>query len=122
MQVVVLIWTDGKWRVPLGIRIWRKGGKSKLKLAEELLWEARRRGLSPIYVLFDSWYGGESLLNLLASFGWQYITKAKRNRLFDKVQRGRNLSASLRQTNRKLKEDSTFRVDCQRRQEILFDE
>jgi hypothetical protein len=85
MQVVVLIWTDGKWRVPLGIRIWRKGGKSKLKLAEELLCEARRRGLTPVYVLFDSWYAGESLLNLLAFFGWQYITKAKRNRLFDKV-------------------------------------
>ena len=57
MQVVVLIWTDGKWRVPLGIRIWQKGGKSKLKLAEELLWEARGRGLTPAYVLFDrrSW-------------------------------------------------------------------
>lgn len=85
MQVVVLIWTDGKVRIPLGMRIWLKGGKSKLKLAEEMLWEARRRGLSPIYVLFDSWYAGESLLNLLASFGWKYITKAKKNRLFEKV-------------------------------------
>jgi len=85
MQVVLLIWTDGKRRVPLGLRIWQKGGKSKLKLAEEMLWESRRRGLTPAFVLFDSWYGGESLLNLLASFGWQYITKAKRNRLFDKV-------------------------------------
>ena len=25
MQVVLLLWTDGKWKVPLGIRIWRKG-------------------------------------------------------------------------------------------------
>jgi len=85
MQVVLLIWTDGRWRVPLGLRIWQKGGKSKLKLAEEMLCEARRRGLNPMYVLFDSWYAGESLLNLLASFGWKYITKAKRNRLFEKV-------------------------------------
>lgn len=85
MQVVLLLWTTGGWRIPLGLRIWRKGGKSKVKLAEELLWEARRRKLSPTYVLFDSWYSAESILNLLDGFGWQYITKAKKNRLFDKV-------------------------------------
>ena len=38
-----------------------------------------------MYVLFDSWYGGASLLNLLSKFGWQYVTRAKRNRLFEKV-------------------------------------
>lgn len=85
MQVVVLMWTDGKVRVPLGLRFWQKGGKSKLKLAEELLWEAHRRGVSPLFVLFDSWYAGESLLNLIDDFGWQYISKAKKNRLFEKV-------------------------------------
>ena len=84
-NVVLLIWTDGKRRIPLGLRIWQKGGKSKLKLAEELLWEARRRGVTPMYVLFDAWYAGESLLNLLESFGWQYITRVKKNRLFNGV-------------------------------------
>ncbi|CAN5513031.1 transposase [soil metagenome] len=90
MQVVLLIWTDGRWRLPLSIRIWHKGGKSKLKLAEEILWEAKRRGVTPIYVLFDSWYSGTSLLNLLSQFGWQYVTRAKRNRLFDKVRLDRS--------------------------------
>ena len=85
MQVVLLIWTDGRWRIPLSIRIWQKGGKSKLKLAEEMLCEARRRGITPMYVLFDSWYGGASLLNLLSKFGWHYVTRARRNRLFNKV-------------------------------------
>lgn len=85
MQVVLLIWTNGRWRIPLGLRIWRKGGKSKVKLAAELLCEAHRRGLSPMYVLFDSWYSAESLLNLLDSFGWRHMTKAKKNRLFDSV-------------------------------------
>jgi putative transposase len=85
MQVVLLIWTNGSLRIPVGIRIWQKGGKSKVKLAGELFCEARRRGLTPMYVLFDSWYAAESLLNLLSSFGWQYITKAKKNRLLDKV-------------------------------------
>lgn len=55
MQVVLLLGTDGKWKVPLGIRIWRKGGPSKGALAIELLRQARRRGLQPAYVLGDSW-------------------------------------------------------------------
>lgn len=83
MQVVLLIWTNGRKRIPVGIRIWQRGGKSKLKLAEEMLSEARRRRLTPAYVLFDSWYSGASLLNLLDSFDWQYITKAKKNRLLE---------------------------------------
>jgi hypothetical protein len=29
MQVVLLLWTKGKWKVPLGIRIWRKGDRRK---------------------------------------------------------------------------------------------
>ncbi len=64
MQVVLLIWTDGRWRVPPGIRIWQKGGKSKLRLAEEMLSEARRRRLSPAFVLFDSWYCRSEFIEL----------------------------------------------------------
>jgi hypothetical protein len=30
MQVVRLLGTNGKWKVPVGIRIWRKGGPSKV--------------------------------------------------------------------------------------------
>ena len=43
MQVVVLLWTAGKWKVPVGIRLWRKGGPSKGELAIGLLRQARRR-------------------------------------------------------------------------------
>ncbi|MDQ3323833.1 MAG: hypothetical protein M3525_15570, partial [Acidobacteriota bacterium] len=45
-NVVLLLWTDGGRRIPVGVRIWQKGGKSKLKLAEEMLWEAHRRGIT----------------------------------------------------------------------------
>jgi len=41
-QVVLLLWTDGKWKVPLGIRIWRKGGPSKVALAMRLVRHAHR--------------------------------------------------------------------------------
>ena len=83
MQVVLLIWTDGRVKVPLGLRLWRKGGRSKVELAAELLREAGRRGLRPNYVLFDSWYAAATLLHLLASLGWKYVTRLKANRLFE---------------------------------------
>jgi putative transposase len=89
MSVVLLVWTDGKRKVPLGLRVWRKGGKSKVELAAELLREAQARGLSPEFVLFDSWYAAGSLLELIDGFGWHYIGATKRNRLFEGVRIGR---------------------------------
>ncbi len=83
MQVVVLIWTDGQVKVPLGIRLWRKGGHSKVELAAQLLREAKRRGLCPEYVLFDSWYTAAKLLHLLADLEWKYVARLKSNRLFE---------------------------------------
>ncbi len=82
MQVVLLLWTKGKWKVPLGIRIWRKGGPSKVELAIGLLRQARRRGLQPAYVLCDSWYSAAQILNLLDGWGWHYVLRLKSNRKF----------------------------------------
>lgn len=82
-QVVLLIWTDGRVRVPLGIRLWKKGGFSKVELAAQLLREAERRGIRPEYVLFDSWYAAASLFHLLEDLGWKYVARLKSNRLFE---------------------------------------
>jgi hypothetical protein len=82
-QVVLLIWTDGRVRVPLGIRLWKKGGYSKVELAAQLLREAERRGMRPEYVLFDSWYAAAALLHLLENVGWKYVARLKSNRLFE---------------------------------------
>lgn len=85
MQVVLLVWTDGHWKIPLGLRFWRTGGPSKVVLAEQLLREAQRRGLRPTDVLFDSWYAAGRLLNLLDEQGWSYVSRLKSNRLLDGV-------------------------------------
>lgn len=37
-------------RVPLGVRLWNKGGYSKVELAGQLLREAERRGIYPEYM------------------------------------------------------------------------
>jgi putative transposase len=84
MQVVLLLWTDGKWKVPLGVRVWRKGGPSKMELAIGLLSQAQGRGLEPAYVLCDSWYAAAQLMNLLERWGWRYVMRLKSNRKLDK--------------------------------------
>lgn len=81
MQVVLLIWTDGHIKVPVGMRLWQKGGQSKVELAAEMLREAYEHGMRPKYVLFDSWYAAATILNLLDGQGWKYIARLKSNRL-----------------------------------------
>ena len=44
-QVVVLIWIDGKRKITISMRLWEKGGKSKVELALEMLAEAAKRSL-----------------------------------------------------------------------------
>ena len=80
MQVVLLLWTNGKWQVPLGIRLWRKGGPSKMELAIGLLRPARRRGLQPAYGLCESWYAAAEIMNVLEGWGWQYVMRLKSKR------------------------------------------
>lgn len=65
------------------MRLWQKGGKSKVELAREMIQEAADRGLCPRYVLFDSWYTSKSILNLLEGLGWKYVARIKSNRLLD---------------------------------------
>lgn len=88
MNVVLLVWTDGKRKVPVGVRIWEKGKRSKIELACAMFEQARADGIKPVYVLFDSWYSCNKLINLLDSFGWHYIGRAKVNRVLDKVKIG----------------------------------
>lgn len=83
IHIVVLIWTDGKRRAPIGIKIWRKGGQSKVVLASKLLRWAKRLGIKPEYVLMDSWYSSNRLLKQINGYGWHFITRVKKNRKFE---------------------------------------
>ena len=83
-SLVLLVWTDGKLRVPLGVRLWHKGGPSKYALALELLSHARNHlGCRPAYVLFDAWYPSKALLKRVRDYGWYFVCRLKKNRRFD---------------------------------------
>jgi hypothetical protein len=56
LSLVLLVWTNGTLRVPVGIRLWRRGGASKYTLALAWLSYARNRlRCRPESVLFDAW-------------------------------------------------------------------
>jgi putative transposase len=84
LSLVLLIWTDGTVRIPLGMRLWHKGGPSKYALALELLSYARNRlRCRPQYVLFDAWYPSKALLKRVRDYGWYFICRLKKNRRFN---------------------------------------
>jgi hypothetical protein len=87
-QVVLLIWTDGKIRLPMGFRVFTCKHKetSKIELALDLLKEAKTLGFKPEYVLFDSWYASQSILEWLYQATWALVTRLKRNRVLGSTQ------------------------------------
>jgi putative transposase len=83
-SLVLLVWTDGTLRIPLGVRLWRKGGPSKYELALELLSYARNRlHCRPAYVIFDAWYPSKALLKRIRDYGWYFVCRLKKNRRFN---------------------------------------
>ena len=84
VSVVLLVWTDGQVRIPLGYRVWHKEGASKFDLALELLSYARNRlKCKPQFVLFDSWSPSKKLLKRIRDYGWYFVCQLKKNRTFD---------------------------------------
>jgi hypothetical protein len=84
LSLVLLVWTNGTVRIPLGMRLWHKGGPSKYALALDLLSYARNRlRCRPEYVLFDAWYPSTALLKRIRDYGWYFVGRLKKNRRFN---------------------------------------
>ena len=84
-RIVVLLWTDGFWRIPVGFAVWHKKGarpkyRSKNELARTLLRWAIHRGIRPQYVAFDNWYASRENVRLVVEgLGCDFVTRLKRN-------------------------------------------
>lgn len=87
LNIVVLAWSNGIITLPLGVKIWKKGGTSKYELARELLACAKNvLKIKPEYVVFDSWYASEAILSDLNSYGWTFFCQLKKNRKLNGIQ------------------------------------
>jgi Transposase DDE domain len=79
--LVLLVWTDGQLRSPVGLRLWHHGGPSQYGLALELLSSARHRLHGrPASVLFDAWYPSHALLKRIRDDGWYCVCRLKQHR------------------------------------------
>ena len=86
LNIVALIWSNGKINIPIGIRIYKpKSGKTKMDLAIELLELAKRLKIRPLYVVFDSWYSSGKFMKIIRGYKWHFVTRLKPNRLFNGV-------------------------------------
>jgi hypothetical protein len=83
INLVNLLWTDLEKCIPVDYRVYHKeaDGKTKNDLFQELLKRAIKRGFSPLYVLFDSWYSSIANLKFKRSQGLKFICNLKSNRI-----------------------------------------
>lgn len=83
IDLVNLLWTDGKEYIPVDYRVYDKGrdGFSKNDHFQDMLNIAKKRKFSPKYVLMDSWYSGLPNLKNIRDKNWHFITMLKSNRI-----------------------------------------
>ncbi len=96
-RLVVLIWTDGFWRIPVGVAIWHKRDarpkyRTKNEIARTLLRAAIHKGLRPEYIAFDNWYASKENMKLVVKeLGLEFVTRLKKNARL--LWRGKKLQA-----------------------------
>lgn len=85
LRVVMLVWTNGLLKVPVGFRIWHKEGSAYLRdhqlpyqtkhdLARQLLIEVRQAHLPFDYLAFDSWYAAKENVRWLCEQQILFVT------------------------------------------------
>ena len=83
INLITLMWTDGKVSIPVDYRIFDKERDQKTKNDHflDMLHEAHTRGFQPAMVLFDSWYSSVKNLKAIRKKGWTFLTVLKSNRI-----------------------------------------
>jgi len=85
IHIVVMYWSDGDMRIPVGFRLWMPKNKTnhyktKIDLAIELLTHNDKFCESCSYITFDSWYCSDKILRLLSLMKLPCISSLKKNR------------------------------------------
>jgi putative transposase len=82
INLITLLWTDGDRKIPVDYRLFSKAdGKTKHDHFWDLMLTAKGRGLSPKYVLFDTWYASLENLKQVRGFGWHWLTRLRGDRV-----------------------------------------
>lgn len=86
INLVLIAWSNGKVAIPLAFRVYQKETeKTKIDLAIELLDYAKKLGIRPKFVAFDSWYTAARVFKKIEECEWAFVTRLKKNRKLDGV-------------------------------------
>jgi hypothetical protein len=82
INLITLLWSEGDRHIPLDHRVYKKSvdGATKNDHFRSMLETAKKRGFTPRWVVFDSWYSSLNNLKLIRTNGWLWLTRLKRNR------------------------------------------
>jgi DDE superfamily endonuclease len=86
-HIVLLFWCNTRLRIPVGFRLWRtkREGmapyRSKLELAQSLISNVLRAGLTFEYLTFDLWYNARSFTKWLTAHEIIWVSTLKSNAL-----------------------------------------
>ena len=84
-RLVLVIWTDGSCRIPVGFGFWHKKGarpkyRTKNEIARTLLRWVVRHGIRPQFVTFDNWYASKQNMKLIVEeLKLTFVTRIKKN-------------------------------------------
>ena len=83
VSVVLLVWTDGQVRIPVGYRVWHKGGPSNRPQPGALELCPQSAQVSAPVGAVRSWYPSKALLKRIRDYGWYFVCQLKKHRRFD---------------------------------------
>jgi len=96
-RLVLLLWTNGSLRIPVGFAFWHKKGarkkyRTKNEIARLLLKWAVHQGIKPDYIAFDNWYASkETFRFIVQELNLSFVTRIKKN--YHMVYNGKRLQA-----------------------------
>lgn len=86
INLVMIAWSNGKITIPLAVKVYQKTSKkTKIDLAIELIEYAKKIGIKPKFIAFDSWYTAAKILRKINDYKWIFVTQLKKNRKLDGV-------------------------------------
>lgn len=84
-RLVVVLWSNGFFRIPVGYALWHKKGarkkyRTKNEIARTLVRWCVRKGIRPSYIVFDNWYASKDNMKLFSkTLCIPFVTKLKKN-------------------------------------------
>jgi len=83
-RLVVVLWTNGRIRIPVAFALWHKREysrkyRSKNQIARILIYWVRKQGVPFSYLTFDNWYASKQNLCFFRQLGISFVTRLRKN-------------------------------------------